>query len=521
MGRHPAQHHRPVAGGRSGQAPAGRRADDGGGVRPGPHHRYRLDRRRHPPHRPHPRRSRPPGVQRGRLERTHPSRDRGALARPAGPVVRGHASPDARWRDQAALPRPDRWSHRARGRRVPGSHRAGSHARGRGRRPAAGPRSRWRQRAHRQPHGPLGGRGRRGADAGPHRPAPGRRRDDAVADRMRPWAAPLAGRVEEVVIESSALAGNPLGDPAQRPLLVYLPPGYDDSDATYPSVYVLQGFTGQVDMWRNRSAFRPTMLEAVDAVFTEGAPPCIVVFVDAWTSLGGSQFLDSPATGNYHTYLCDDVVAYVDSHYRTHGDRDHRAVMGKSSGGYGAMVSAMMRPDVWAAFATTAGDCAFELCYQPEFPQCARALTRDYGGSYERFWEDFRSRVPFAKSSDHTLLNQWAMAACYSADADGTVRLPFDIETGLLVPDVWERWLAKDPVRMVAHCADGLRSMRTIWVDAGKSDEFFLDVGAVAFRKQLEAIGVDCRFELFDGRHGGTDWRYPLSLSHLASKMSA
>jgi hypothetical protein len=112
------------------------------------------------------------------------------------------------------------------------------------------------------------------------------------------------------------------------------------------------------------------------------------------------------------------------------------------------------------------------------------------------------------------------MAACYSADDDGTVRLPFDAETGLLIPDVWERWLAKDPVRMAGTHAEALRSLRTIWIDAGRSDEFFLDLGALAFKRELDAIGVTSQFELFDGRHGGTDWRYPLSLSHLARTMA-
>src|SRR5256885_15694082 len=135
---------------------------------------------------------------------------------------------------------------------------------------------------------------------------------------MEPWARPLAGRVEEHTIVSAALAGNPLGDPAERPMLAYLPPGYDTSDRRYPCVYMLQGLTGQVDMWRNRSAFRPNMIELVDGVFKEGAPPCVVVFVDAWTSYGGGQFVDSPATGRYHTYLCEDVVAFIHRCYRTH-----------------------------------------------------------------------------------------------------------------------------------------------------------------------------------------------------------
>jgi enterochelin esterase-like enzyme len=136
---------------------------------------------------------------------------------------------------------------------------------------------------------------------------------------MEPWSQELRGRFEETVFESKALAGNPLGDPHRRPLWVYLPPGYDDDpDRRYPSVYAIQGLTGQLDMWRNRAPFRRNFPELADDLFSRGeAPPCVVVWVDCWTSIGGSQFLDSPGTGNYHTYLCDEVVPWVDAEYRT------------------------------------------------------------------------------------------------------------------------------------------------------------------------------------------------------------
>ena len=113
------------------------------------------------------------------------------------------------------------------------------------------------------------------------------------------------------------------------------------------------------------------------------------MWVDAWTSYGGSQFLDSPGTGNYLTYLCDEVVPFVDERYRTIADRDHRGIAGKSSGGYGAMVVPMLRPELWGGLATHAGDAVFEACYQPEFRESARALRDDYEGSFEKFWEDF------------------------------------------------------------------------------------------------------------------------------------
>jgi len=340
---------------------------------------------------------------------------------------------------------------------------------------------------------------------------------------MNPWSFESKGRFEETAFESEALRDNPLGDPHERPLWVYLPPDYDqDLDRRYPTVYVIQGLTGQLDMWRNRAAFRKNFPELTDELFAGGAaPPCIVVWVDCWTSLGGSQFLDSPGTGRYHTYLCDEVVPWVDHGYRTLAAREHRGITGKSSGGYGAMITPMLRPDLWGGLATHAGDALFEACYLPEFRDCARALRDNYEGSFEKFWEDFRSRPAFSKDSDGTLLNEWCMAACYSTDEDGTVRLPFDPATGQVIPEVWERWLAWDPVRMAPNCADGLRSMKAIYIDAGKRDEYFLDLGAEAFRRALESIGVtDVFFELFDATHGAIEYRYPLALKYLAERLS-
>ncbi|MFG1702788.1 alpha/beta hydrolase [Nonomuraea sp. M3C6] len=342
---------------------------------------------------------------------------------------------------------------------------------------------------------------------------------------MLPWSAELAGRLDHNVIDSALLRGNPLGDPHERPLLVYVPPGYDDTpERRYPSIYVLLGYTGHVTMWLNRAPFRRPYPELADEVFAGGdVPPAIVVYVDAWTALGGSQYLDSPGTGRYHSYLRDEVVPWVDAHYRTIADRDHRAVTGKSSGGYGAMVTAMLAPDVFGALATHAGDALFEVSARVSFPGLARRLRDMYDGSYDKFLADFRGRLAGTKEGDLELLEMYAYAAAYSADDDGTVHLPFD-DTGAVVPEVWQRWLARDPVVMAAEPrhAEALRSMRAIWVDAGNKDEYFLDFGAVAFHRALEAAGVpDERvyFQLFDAGHGAIEYRYPLALAWLAQRL--
>jgi Putative esterase len=337
-----------------------------------------------------------------------------------------------------------------------------------------------------------------------------------------PWEKELAGRIDHHIVSSSVLRDNPLGDPTDRPLWVYVPPGYeDDPRRRYPSVYVLQGYTGYLTMWDNRSPYRLPFPEAADELFSSGgAPPCLVVYVDAWTAYGGSQFVDSPGTGRYHTYLCDEVVSFVDAHYRTLDGPSHRGVQGKSSGGFGAMITPMLRPDVFGGMASHAGDALYELCYIPEFGKAARAL-RDYDGDIQKWWTDFRGRTAFTKPADETLLMMLGVAACFSADDDGVPVLPFDPFTARLREDVWRRWLAWDPVRMVPDHTDALRGLQAIWIDGGKSDEWFLELGAQAFRDALVGIGVtDVHFELFEGTHGRIEYRYPMALAYLAQRLS-
>ncbi len=327
-------------------------------------------------------------------------------------------------------------------------------------------------------------------------------------------------------MRSELLRGNPLGDPHDRPIHVYLPPGYDEQPARrYPVVYTIQGYTGHVATWFNRMPFRRPYPELADELFaTTDTPPAIVVYVDAWTSLGGSQFLDSPAIGRYHSYLCDEVVPWVDAQYRTLADRDHRAIAGKSSGGYGAMVTPMLRPDLFGALATHAGDALFEVCYQPGFCEIARTLRDEYDGSYDAFHADRRRRLHGTKDSDMDLIEMYGYAAAYSANPDGTVSMPFD-DVGALVPDVWARWLAWDPVLMAGRpgYAEALRTQRAIWIDAGTRDEYYLDFGALAFRRALTAAGVPdqtVHFELFEAKHGGIEYRYPLALAWLCERIA-
>lgn len=341
---------------------------------------------------------------------------------------------------------------------------------------------------------------------------------------MRPWEPEYAGRLEMRTIESAALLNNPLGDSPTRPIWVYLPPGYDDDpERRFPTIYLLQGYANAIAKWGHRPAFGRTVPERFDAVFADpSTPPCVVVFVDAWTSVGGSQFINSTGIGNYHNYLCEDVIGFIDREYRTIVDGARRGLQGHSSGGFGALVNAMFRPDLFGAIASHAGDTAYDLCYPVEIANAYRGLRDLYERSYDKFFQSISQRDGMTRSSDFSLMMVYCLSACFSSNDDGSIDLPFDLATGSIIPEVFSRWTDWDPVNMVAKYPDALRSLRGVWIDAGRSDECYFDIGAERLVAELHRIGVDeVAFQIIDGRHSGNEYRYPLALRYLAERLSA
>ena len=157
-----------------------------------------------------------------------------------------------------------------------------------------------------------------------------------------------------------------------------------------------------------------------------------------------------------------------------------------------------------------------------EFPLVARQLRDDYEGSYEVFFERLAAADHVDFETFFPALEIYGYAAAYSPDPanPGKALLPFDIATGRLIDDVWAQWLDLDPVRMARPHADALRSMRRIYLDAGREDEYFLDLGAQAFAAELEALGVEHSLELFEGKHGGLTYRYPGAIRELVRALT-
>src|SRR5664279_2834007 len=167
-------------------------------------------------------------------------------------------------------------------------------------------------------------------------------------------------------LPSTVLAGNPLGDPTERDLYVYVPPGYDTSKR-YPALLAIVGYTGTGGGVFNVDTLLEPLDAKLDRLIAAGTcPPAIIAAPDCFTRVGGNQYINSAGTGRYEDYLCDEVIPFVDGQYRTIPSGGW-GVFGKSSGGYGSIVLGMRRPDVFAAIADHSGDACFELVYIPDF----------------------------------------------------------------------------------------------------------------------------------------------------------
>jgi enterochelin esterase family protein len=319
-------------------------------------------------------------------------------------------------------------------------------------------------------------------------------------------------------VRSEALAGNPLGDAVERRLPVYLPPDYATSGRAYPVVYFLAGFANGGTQLLNESPWDENLPQRVDRLVASGrVAPLILVMPDCRTKLGGSQYIDSAGTGRYEEHLVGEIVPYVDRCFRTVAAREQRAVMGKSSGGYGATVLAMRHPDVFGLAADHSGDKYFDFCYRADIPACVAALGR-YERSVGEFLRGFPQPPEARGRGWFTLVNMVAMASCYSpnADAPGGIDLPFDPYTGELRPDVWRRWLRHDPVEMVGDHAGALRSLRFYYLDCGSWDEHHLHLGSRVYARKLAELGIAHVYEEFDGGHMNVAHRYDVSLARIS-----
>ena len=328
----------------------------------------------------------------------------------------------------------------------------------------------------------------------------------------------MHGRIERQRLTSCCLLDNPLGDPHERDVYVYVPPAAH-AGQRFPVILLLPGYGSNHLSILSYSPWTKNTVERFDEQVGQGeSEPAILVLPDCMTRWGGSQFVDSRATGRYQTYLADEVIPYVDQHFPTVPAREARAAAGRSSGGFGALRLALDRPELISAVASHAGDAAFEVSMRPMFTSAAIGFER--AGGLAAFAERLPQGGP-RNTPEFDAAFVLAASAAYSPDPEGPfphVLLPFDVSSALPRVEVFERWLAEDPLTRLRapEAAATVRALGLLYLDAGQSDEHGLQFAARALAAAGTTAGANVHLEEFAGGHRGTSHRYELSLPLLA-----
>lgn len=325
------------------------------------------------------------------------------------------------------------------------------------------------------------------------------------------------GQLQMLRISSRALSHNMLGDPDTRDVALYLPAGHEGRGL--PLLVDLAGYTGSGlghAAWRG---FGETLPQRLDRLIHQGAlPPVVVAMPDCFTRLGGNQYVNSSAMGNWENFLAQDMLTEIETRIGC-GGPGRRALFGKSSGGYGAFVNALKHPEIWSAAACMSGDMAFELCYLPDMPATLRALAKD--GGITGFMNRFESALKTDGKDIHPLMIL-AMAATYDPDPDAPlgIRLPVDPHSCEIIPERWEAWLAWGPLRLIEQQGDALKGLKTLWIECGDIDQYNLLYGARRMTRRLTELGIAHHYEEFPDTHSSLDYRLDTVLPHLAQALS-
>jgi len=298
-------------------------------------------------------------------------------------------------------------------------------------------------------------------------------------------------------VESQSLKGNPLGDESLRYNQGLLP----KKEGDYTVVLVLSGFTSNGSKNFNFKSFETDFVTELDLwTKKETIKPNIYLFVDAWTLYGGSQFINSPGCGNYEDYIVKDLVVALKEKLPSGYNVKNLALMGGSSGGYGTLHLASKYPKLFTQALSIAPDADFDLSLKQELFH-ALYHVEEYGGLEESYKSIKTGEINIKKRSFHQMINALAMAACYSEiDANGFPKFPVNKE-GEIDQNLWSSWLEKDPLFFLRERVDNLKSLKTLFLTVGSSDQFLLQYGSRKLHHMFNSLGIEHVYEEFRGNH--------------------
>ena len=295
------------------------------------------------------------------------------------------------------------------------------------------------------------------------------------------WAAPAQARIEKISVHGKSLEGNLEGNSADREVFVILPPSYTkEPDRRYPVVYFLHGFGDTAQIYTDYLK----VPDATRAAFDAGAQEMILVLPDGYTRFGGAMYSNSPTVGDFETFVARDLVAHIDSHYRSLAQRESRGLSGHSIGGYGALRIGMKFSHVFSSLYAMSSCCLIPRTISVEQ---AKALD---GATLEQ-----------ALKPEFAMRFELAGAAAWSPAPD---KPPFFLDSGAkgdtLDPLVLAKWAANAPQAMLPQYLPALRSMAAISLDVGDKD--FIIADSNAMHAELNRYGIAHDWEVYEGDHG-------------------
>jgi len=290
--------------------------------------------------------------------------------------------------------------------------------------------------------------------------------------------------VEHIKIHGKSLEGNLEADAVDRDVLVFLPPSYaNEKTRHYPVVYALHGYWIGAEQWAQEIHVPQT----IEGAFAQGAKEMIVVLPDSKTLHGGSMYSSSVTTGDFEQFIAHDVVAYIDTHYRTIPDRQARGLAGHSMGGYGTTRIGMKHPDVFGSLYIMGPCCLAPRPAGPPNPELEKAL------------ESAKNPEDSAKLPFFTRVILGSAAAWSPDPKNPPLYLDLPTKDGQPQLDVLAKWTANAPLAFMDQYIGELRQYHAIALDVGDQDGLKADTGKL--HDALDKYGIANTFEVYSGTH--------------------
>jgi S-formylglutathione hydrolase len=314
------------------------------------------------------------------------------------------------------------------------------------------------------------------------------------------------GTVDHIKVHGKSLEGNLEGDSPDRDVFVYLPPSYNgNANRRYPVVYLLHGYGLTAERWMSFA----NLAELSDKDIAAGTmKEMILVNPDAHTKYDGSMYSASLTTGDWETFVAEDLVSYVDSHYRTMANRMSRGLGGHSMGGYGTVRIGMKRPDVFSSLYIMSACCLINNPYAqanrgtaPAAAGTAAAPASGGAGARGQQPATGQRAGQAGQGRGNGFANAGSAQAAAWASNPNNPPTYFDLPTkdGAVQPLIAAKYLANAPLVMIDQYVTNLKKYHAIMGDVGTQDTL------AASNRQMDeimtAFGVKHIFETYEGDH--------------------